>query len=128
MQKFIITQSISFRFGRKFWTLDTAEQYCRPMPGRSDASEKNMCTKRAKKCDFCDLQTRFFRISRLTVEFGKNDLLHFLIARQLGAACNFSGFSDGSFSRYMTKVQYFTTYKHSTDFRSAQDPTRASTV
>ena len=52
-----------------------------------------------KKWKFRHFGVRFFHISPLTVEFGKNDLLHFFIARQLGATCKFSGISNGQFSR-----------------------------
>ena len=102
-QKAVITQSIFIRIGRNFVHafLHTLEQYWRPCANRSGHLGTRYVLsnlKSVKNGQFCVL---FLRISRLTMEFGKIDLLCFSIAHQLGTARKLQEFCMGQFRNHI---------------------------
>ena len=70
----------------------------------------------------------FWLLAPLTMESGKIHFIHFFIAPQHLAACRVSSTSDGEKLDFLRKSARFGIYTHSNFFRSAQDPTRASTA
>ena len=88
------------------YSLDTAGQYWCPRANRSGHLETRYGLSNLKKVKIDHFCVGFLRISRLTMEFGKNGPLHFFIARQLRATCKVSGKSYEPVWRSISEFPY----------------------